>query len=217
MSDHDGLDEVITMRGMRSQCRGVNCRAEELEGMFVEHLKAIEPQPETAALLTAIVKDLVLQRTEESRKDIRRLNGEVEQLEHRKTQALEAFLYRKEIDRETYERECARLKSQIETKRQQVSAISTPELSERVVEGLGQLLTDASGRWRDFPAALRRRFQGVMFPEGMTFADGRFGTPKMCPFMGLNGTNPSTLNAMASPAGCEHSWTREIPGKVKAA
>jgi site-specific DNA recombinase len=184
-------------------CGAVQCRAEKIEADFVDFLKAVEPRPETSALLAAIMRDLVQQRTEEARREARRLTTEITELENRKSIALAAFLYRKEIDRDTYEGECARLNQAIEAKRHQLSGISTAELSDRVLEGLTQLLTNASGYWLQFPATLRRRFQGVMFPCGMTYADARFGTQKMCPFLGLNVGNPPTLSEVASPTGFE--------------
>jgi hypothetical protein len=40
-----------------------------------------------------------------------------------------------------------------------------------------------------------------MFPSGVTFADGRFGTRNACPFLGLNVENGPHLEGMASPTG----------------
>jgi hypothetical protein len=92
------------------------------------------------------------------------LQHELAELEARKSKAIEAYLYQEKIDRETYEGECTRLNQHIDAKQRQLAANATPELADAVLDRLLGLLTSAFVNWTRFPAALKHRFQGVMFP-----------------------------------------------------
>jgi hypothetical protein len=108
------------------------------------------------------------------------------------------------IDRETYEEHVARLNEQIAVTQLELHDARLEELDvEAVLEFARHLVLNAGQMWIQASLDQRQRLQGVLFPEGLTYADGAIGTAVTCPVFSYLGAVPGAVYGLVSPTGFE--------------
>jgi hypothetical protein len=65
------------------------------------------------------------------------------------------------------------------------------------------LLTNAAEMWLKADLMQRQRLQWVLFPAGVTFQDGKFGTTLTCPLFNVLQQADGESDKLASPRGFE--------------
>jgi hypothetical protein len=138
------------------------------------------------------------------RLDIRALTAMFDDLNRRKDQLDETFIYEKAIDRVTYERQLDKLNEQImlaemqerETKLEAYDVDAVLNFAEHVILNAARL-------WTEFSSDQKQRLQKVLFPDGVTFAGGSYGTAKTCLFFNLIPKSNAEKTSLATLPGIE--------------
>jgi serine phosphatase RsbU (regulator of sigma subunit) len=82
--------------------------------------------------------------------------------------------------------------------------IDTQELDvEAVLEFARHLILNASQMRIQASLDQRQRLQAVLFPEGLTYADGAIGTAVTCPIFSYLDVVPGAVYGLVSPTGFE--------------
>jgi hypothetical protein len=90
-------------------------------------------------------------------------------------------LYRKEIDRATYERQRDKLREDIALVRIELEDAKLEEIDIEGLLGFAEhVLTNAARLWIEASPEQKTRLQQVLFPNGLTLQDGKFGTATTC-------------------------------------
>ena len=117
---------------------------------------------------------------------------------------MEAHVYRKTIDAETFFREQSRLRESLCAARIERGDLQIEEMDVEAVLGFGDhVLTNAARISQQLDADQKRRFQAVLFPEGLPFDGEGFGTAATCPLFGKLQPSRSRQERMVSPTGFE--------------
>jgi site-specific DNA recombinase len=190
------------------QCRAVNISKTKLEGLFVDELTELQPNPGFMRL----VKEHVLRAWEQRKGEVCHDVVEIEHREKAIRQKLdrldEAFLFAQSIDIETYDRHKDKLRQELTL----LEIDRHADMLERFdVEGIlafaERVLPRASDLWVQASLDQRQRLQQLFFPEGVVFDGKRFvrtgvSTPA---FKYLTAVQPAE-NDLASPAGFEPAF-----------
>lgn len=195
-------EDNLEAKGRR--CKGVNVRAEALEGQFVELLKSLRPRPEFMALFRTIVLDVWRRRCESAGQVRRDLETRLMELQRRESVLDNAFLFERRIDDSTYEKRRDEIREDIAVAR---LALDDARIDEIDVEGLVRcaefVMERAAALWTDASPQQRVHLQSVLFPEGLRFRDGRFGTAVTCLAFAQLPATADAESGMASPTGFE--------------
>jgi site-specific DNA recombinase len=160
------------------QCRAVNISKTKLEGLFVDELKELQPNPGFMRL----VKEHVLRAWEQRKTEVCRDVDEIERREKAIRQKLdrldEAFLFAQSIDIDTYDRHKDKL-------RQELTLLEIERHSDMLekfdVEGIlafaERVLPRASDLWVQASLDQRQRLQQLFFPEGVAFEENGLFEP----------------------------------------
>jgi site-specific DNA recombinase len=185
-------------------CRGALVGRAALEGAFRDLLVRLQPRPEYVRLFNAVVLDVWKGRQQDSRVECARLEQRVAALRQRCDDLDDAFLYRRAVDQQTYERQRDLLREQV--------AFAEADLEEAKVEELDvagllafaqQVLTDAARLWEQAAPDQKQRLQRVLFPQGLVFDGAGFGTPVTCLAFVESALLAESDSAVASPTGFE--------------
>jgi len=148
-----------------------------LEETFLDCLASLKPCADFLALFEAVVMDVWESSRAATTTLVASLEAQVKALEDKRELLEEAFLYKNAIDQGTYQRHRDKLSAEITTKQIELSEAQIEELDiEGAISFARQMLENAATLWKAFSHEQRERFQKVIFPEGLTFAEGRFGT-----------------------------------------
>jgi site-specific DNA recombinase len=185
-------------------CNAVNVAKTALEGEFLALLDDLKPAPEYLDLFTSIVLDVWKSRRAEVTERRAALERRQRELKTRKDRLNEVFIYQQAIERETYEEHVARLNEEVAVTQLELHDARLEELDvEAVLEFARHLVLNAGRMWGEASLDQRQRLQAVLFPEGLRYADGGFGTAVTCPIFNGLGPVSEVLNGLVSPTGFE--------------
>ena len=162
-------------------CEGTNIRKGKLERLFVQYLQGMKPRQEYVSLFRAVVLDVWEEKKKSAKDQVKGIGQRIEELEAKRNRLEEAFLYKRTIDEETYHRQFDKIRQDIALAEMEHHDTKPDALD---VQGLldyaEQTLLAPGRQWLDCSLDQRQRLQKVLFPEGVTFADGTFGTAETC-------------------------------------
>lgn len=159
-------------------CRKVRIRAEKLEEIFGDLLRAVQLSESMMRLLEANLRDIWQEMGQDGRRQVTAVRKRITELEQRKKLLVEAYLYRQAIDRATYDSEKTGLDQDL--------ALAHFELRDQEVEDLdleatlgyaSALLTRTYKLWSEATAEQKRKFQPLIFPQGARFDGKALRTP----------------------------------------
>ena len=186
------------------RCNAVNVAKRILERQFLELLEGLRPDQEYLDLFSAIVLDVWRDRRSHVTERRAALERRAQDLKVRKDRVNEVFIYQQAIDRETYEEHVARLNEQIAVTQLELHDARLEELDvEAVLEFARHLILNAAKMWIQASLDQRQRLQGVLFPEGLTYAEGAIGTAVTCPIFSYLDPTFRPQNGLVSPTGFE--------------
>jgi site-specific DNA recombinase len=187
-----------------SKCRGVNVRKEKMETEFRLLLETLRPRSEYLRLFTAVVLDVWKARQADALLQRTVLENQLEKYKERKEQVIEAFVYRKAIDQAIYQEELDKLKGEMTLTEIHLNEVRLEELDVEAALNFSQyVFLNADRLWSEASLDQKQRLQGLLFPGGVTFWEGTFGTTKTCiAFNHLQTSIPST-DALVSPTAFE--------------
>lgn len=100
-------------------------------------------------------------------------------LSERRQVLIEEFLYRKSISEEIYNEQLNKISSEVEIINLEKSKeLMQEEILEGIVAKSKAHLTNLPYCWNRLQSPVRRQFQKLIHPEGMTLTDGILGTAK---------------------------------------
>lgn len=167
-------------------CAGLNVRKVELEGRFSEYLERLQPKQSLVNLFNAIVVDVWKEKQAQSLALSVTLHQRIKNLHERKEKLEEAFLYEKAIDRETYDRQRDKLNEEIllAEMAEQDAKLEGYDI-DAVLSFAGHVMANAARLWTEVSSEQKQRLQTVLFPKGVTFVNGEFGTTETSPLFSL--------------------------------
>jgi site-specific DNA recombinase len=157
----------------RPPCRVVNITKAELEGLFVDELARLQPTDRYMHVLCEAVLNAWSERKDEIAKRAASAEHRTKSLQQKLDRLDELFIFDRAIDRESYERQKARLREELKLARIDGH---TSELEEIDAEGIlafaERVLPRASDLWVQATLEQRQRLQQLFFPDGIAF-DGK--------------------------------------------
>ncbi len=185
-------------------CGAVRVRTEVLEDAFRGLLARLQPRPEYMKLYNAVVLDVWKERRAEARKARAGLERRIADLRQREDRLEETFIQRREIDRQTYERQRDKLREQIMLAEVGREEATGEELDVEGILAFAQhVLANAARLWEEAPLDQRQRLQAALFPRGLSSDGSGFGTPVTCLAFSELLPSDGAQDGLASPTGFE--------------
>jgi site-specific DNA recombinase len=167
----------------KARCRKTNLPRRDLEAKFLSLLDRLRPRPELVALFKAIVLDHWKARHEEVAAQRTAAERKITDLKRRKDQLVEAFVFQKVIDEDTYKEQLAKLNEAMVMAEIDQHDQRTEELDiEAVLDFAERVSLNTSRLWLEANLEQRQRFQAFLFPEGLQVAEGEIRTPVTASF-----------------------------------
>ena len=191
-------------RCTNSQCKGVNVRKEKIEKEFQLFLKKLQPKPEYLRLFSEIVLDVWKEKQADALLQRVVLEKHLARISERKEQLIDAFIYRKAIDKAIFQEQLDKLKEEMTIAEIELNEMGHEQLDLEAVLNFTQfVLLNADRLWTAASLDQKQRLQGVLFPGGMTFSKGNFGTAKTCIAFNVLQAPILPNDALVSPTGFE--------------
>jgi site-specific DNA recombinase len=183
-----------------ARCRGVNIRKEKLEQKFAEVLERMQVRPEKVALFRKIVLDQWEEKQDCTVNLLADCQRQTKKLDEQKQKLMEAFVYQKAIDQETYERERDKLEEDITLAKMRLKDAQLDEVDvEAVLNFAGTFLLNTARLWLEMSLEQRQRFQKVLFPQGIELMpDGAIRTAVTCSVFEMLHTETTPHTRMAA-------------------
>jgi hypothetical protein len=130
----------------------------------------------------------------------RSIQKHVDTLRLRRDKLEEAFIYDKRIDKATYEAQKDKLNEDLALAEIEAHSAKLEALDIEGAVGFAEyLIKNAAHIWSEMGLDQKQRFQKVLFPEGLTFKAGKFGTAVTCIFFSMLQRVGSEKTNLASP------------------
>jgi site-specific DNA recombinase len=186
------------------RCGSVRAKAPELEREFLELLEGLKPSPGYLRLFGEVVRDAWSSKKDTSARTASLADARVRDTRQRLHVLDEAFLFRQEIDRETYVSLRDRLRQDLALAEIALQEARIEELDvEAALAASEMVLSNAAALWMTASVEQRQRLQRALFPNGLTFDGVGFGTVVTClAFNEFRGFARAT-EGLASPPGFE--------------
>ena len=111
------------------------------------------------------------------------LQKQVGELKTRKEQLEEAFIYEKSIDKATYDGQRDKLIEEIALAEINAHSAKLEAFDlQAAVDFAQHLVGNAARLWMEMNLDQKQRLQKVLFPAGVHFSEGKFGTAETCIF-----------------------------------
>jgi site-specific DNA recombinase len=186
-----------------SKCLAVNEPKPEFEARFTEFLASLAPDPRFLRLFKEIVLDVWRTKQAQAVKTNRTLERKVETLRVERAKALEFFL-RGRIDDEDYDATRNRIDQQIGGLKSEIARGMMSEFdAEAVLQFAEYVMLHPAEFWMKAKLDQRQCLQKVLFPEGITFGNGGFGTALNHSIFEILALKNPTRVKLASPTGLE--------------
>ena len=191
-------------RCQNKQCKAVSATKADLERGFIEFLERMQPKPEYVKLFNAIVLDVWKEKQAQTFTLNVSLRQHLDDLNRRKDRLEEAFIYEEAIDRATYARQLDKLNEQIVLAEMQERDAKLEAYDvDAVLNFAEHVILNAARLWTEFSSDQKQRLQKVLFPDGVTFAGGSYGTAKTCLFFNLIPKSEAEKTRLATLPGIE--------------
>jgi site-specific DNA recombinase len=172
-------------------CQNVKCKAvtiptQALESAFTALLERLQPKPEYVRLFKEIILEVWRQRQKESLAAASAVQRKVEELEARLERLHEAFLHERSISQETYRAQELKTKEALMLARMELQDAKATECDvEGVLAFAEVVLSKAARLWLESASDQKQRFQRILFPQGVEFLAGEYGTATTSPLFKL--------------------------------
>ena len=186
-----------------AKCKGVNHKRDGVEVTFKELLAKRSMGKDYAAMLQIAIEENMKAALEDTEKKRREAERRILELEGE-----QGHIVKKNIAG-TYNDDMAKRltqKAEEEIRAMRIELAKLPRATEQtqnvVAFGL-QVMCDLGTAWNDFSLLHKQRFQTFLFPEGVHFANGEFGTPKTALILQIKTTLHEGELSLVTPRGVE--------------
>ncbi|MBZ5533772.1 MAG: recombinase family protein [Acidobacteriia bacterium] len=175
-----------------------------MEAKFEQFIRTLEPNAAYMRLYREIVLDVWRKKQGDSQQMQGVVSRKISQLRENKTKLEEAFVYQKAIDADTYKEMRANLIEELTLAEMELRDAQAEEIEiETVLDFADMVLTNASNLWKAAPVEQKQRLQQVLFPEGVTYSDGKYRTAVTCLLFNGMGTNKIKNERLVALPGIE--------------
>jgi hypothetical protein len=174
------------------------------EASFSEYIGRLQPNLAYLRLFNGTLRDVWKSKQAEIYRTQARCDQQLRELRIRKTKLEEAFVYEHSIEVETYREMRNRLLNEIAALEEELTGADAETLEvDAVIEYAETTLLNAAEFWRTASLDQKQRLQRVLFPEGVEYSVGTFGTSTSCLlFSGIEAKNADD-SEMVGPCGLE--------------
>ena len=175
-----------------------------MHGLFMGHLRRLQPDPRTMKLFRAIIADVWAQRVSDRAAEAKMLMRRIKELEGKKERLVWDSVDRRIADESTYQRMIRKIDEEIDMARAELDQSVSDDIDvESVLNFAEVVLSNLAQVWNRAGHLQKRRLQRILFPEGVHFTEGAFGTdPTSVVFNVLDASNGEEKQVV-SPTGFE--------------
>ncbi len=153
----------------------------EFESQFIELLTRLQPNPKYMRLYRAVVHDIWKSRQSDVEARKSALSRKLIALKEKRDKLEQRFIFDEAIDRDTYNRLRTDLLSEVTLTEMEIRDSNSDGLEiEAALDYAENMLVNASNFWKAAPLAQKQRFQQVLFPEGIEYANSGYRTTATC-------------------------------------
>src|SRR6202521_6407145 len=147
-------------------CKSVNLRREDMERLFIDFLGQLQPKSEYLRLFGEIIFDVWKQKQEQATVLHEAALRNVRELQERKQRLVEAFVYKRQIGRVTYQEQLDKLNEEIALSEIEERDTRIDELDVQAAISHGEfLLLNAPRLWMESSLEQKQRLQEVFRSE----------------------------------------------------
>jgi site-specific DNA recombinase len=185
-------------------CGYVSVPKRNFELQLVAWLESQSVRSEVLELLAAVVKDAWHERGKHLRDTHAQLVRRQDELDLRRDRLVDAFVQERSINQATYDRQCDRLDREQERIQSGLEQCRPLELDPTETLRFAELLlTDLSGCWNRLEWHQKPDFLRALYPSGLLWSDGAFGTIENSWLMASFGFSTTGDESLAPPTGFE--------------
>lgn len=163
-------------------CPTGNVRREDLEEAFLSLMESVQPSERYLELFREVCLAELEDQKEEREATRRAAEWEARRIEKHRRRLFDAYVYDEAIDQKTYGRELDRISEAEALNRMRLHEAQIEEIdAEGVLRFAEHLARNAARLWLEFDPQQRQRFQGFVFPRGLTLMDGELLNPEISP------------------------------------
>ena len=152
-----------------------------MDGQFEEFMRQLQPNAGYMRLYREIVLDVWRKKQGDSQQMQAVMSRKIKGLRENKAKLEEAFVYQRVIDAATYQGMRAKLAEDLTLAEMELRDVQSEGIEiEAVLDFAQMVLANASNLWKSAPAEQKQRLQQVLFPEGVTYSDGKYRTSATC-------------------------------------
>ncbi|HST77982.1 MAG TPA: hypothetical protein VLN58_05810 [Verrucomicrobiae bacterium] len=141
----------------------------------------LQPNLGYLRLYREIVTDVWRKRQGDSQKVQELVSRKIKELRENKDKLQQAFVYQRTISKQEYDEMRAKLVEDLTLAEMELRDAQGEEIEiEAVLDFAEMLLLNASNLWKSAPAEQKQRLQQVLFPEGISYSDGKYRTAVTC-------------------------------------
>jgi site-specific DNA recombinase len=187
----------------RQNCAGSRVRSNDLHVQFTELVAGLRVPPGLLRLFQRIVRDVWADREAEATAVRKRAEKKLTALKEKKS-ALVDLLVRNVLDEVTYKEQVQVLDADIVGKQLEVSDARHEELDlDGLLNFAEYLMQNLEGLWMQGALSEKQRLQRAMFPYGVPYLNGQFGTCVTGKVFSMFDEVSGPFEGMASPTGFE--------------
>ena len=177
---------------------------EKLEEAFEDLLEQLAPSPELLAAFREIIVEKWEERRSTARETAQRISRQLTEIQKKQDRLFDAFVYRQAIPEETYRREIEQLKEREALLRMQRNESEVEEYDlDATLAFAESVAINAKSLWKHLEINERRRFQDVLFPEGLTFDGESYSNTRMCFLFNDLRAESASVAQVVSPTGLD--------------
>lgn len=146
---------------------------------FVGYLATLSVPPEVAKLYMAVMEDIFAEKEGDRKKDVAKLDGELLGIETKLLRADEKYV-EGDLDRDSYHRlkdSYVRQRDGIEQRKAEIEGTDS-NFMKYVRYGLS-LVANLPHYYNDAPVEVKQKLIGLIFPEKLTYENGKYRTTKL--------------------------------------
>jgi hypothetical protein len=178
---------------------GVTASRHAIEGLFRAFVERLQPDRELMAQLGHEIRSAWKSRTAESRAQAATFTQRIDQLKNQYDKALE-LLVNARIAQRHYDQQVPKWETEIKELENAKLTLAVPAFDcDDILAFAERILPESATLWQQLPPDHKRRFQAVLFPQGVIFDGEKLGTVETCFGFSLLPTADHEETRVASP------------------
>ncbi len=158
-------------RCYKKKCGGLSIRKEKLECSFIELLEQLIPKENFLKFFGELVLEQWNEKQKLSRKQMKTITSRLERLRENKQKLLKVYAFEGRIKAEDYDKEDARISSEIDTLELVLDGLKSKELENDALVNIAvNTIKNVAVMWADGDIDQRKALQKALFPLGLLFS-----------------------------------------------